>query len=437
MDKEKIVFQRFVEKSEEKTYFPVEFQVPEHVEKLEIAYSYQRFSQQENEQGDTVCSEINIIDLAVCAAGGKYIGSSGSDRNRIELSAYGSSQGFAPCEIDPGTWQIILGAYKVQEEGCCVEYTVTFHKKKLRLYKGDTHMHTTGSDGHCSLQEIGWIAKKQGLDYVFVTDHNNYAHNEQIPLFENLTMLPGAEWTHYKGHAGMLGVKKPYDNAFCVNTEEEMKEKFDEGKRRGALTVLNHPFCPNCGWKWGMETVAYDLIEVWNGGTSSAINRKCLDWWDNQLKEGKRIPVIGGSDFHRVEYGSLVGSPCTCIFSWSRTGKDLMEAMKAGHSFIVYGANGPMVEAEAGGYLMGDVIPTATDVKMRFWNLREGDVIALISDQGEETVTVKPQVKELRLSRKVENVRYLRAEVRRAAAMTGEMPALLTNPFYLENPISL
>lgn len=432
MKTEKIVFQRFVEKAEEKTYFPVEFQVPENVEKLEIAYSYQRFEQEEDEQGDTICSEINIIDLAVCAAGEKYIGSSGSDRSHIEISAYGSSQGFAPCEIMPGTWQIILGAYKIQEEGCRVEYAVTFHKKELRLYKGDTHVHTLGSDGHCNLEEIGWIAKKEGLDYVFVTDHNNYAHNEQIPLLEGLTMLPGAEWTHYKGHAGMLGVKKPYDNAFCVNTEKQMKEKFAEAGKRGALIVLNHPFCPNCGWKWGMDTVKYDLIEIWNGGTAAPVNRKCLDWWDSQLKDGKRIPVIGGSDFHRVEYRSIVGSPCTCVFAWSRTGSDLMEAMRAGHSFIVCGVNGPMVEGDADGKLMGDVISGDAEVKFHFWNLREGDIIALISDKGKEEFAVKPRIKEMYITRGVQGVKYLRAEVRRDEAMTGEMPALLTNPFYVE-----
>ena len=139
---------------------------------------------------------------------------------------------------------MILGRLQNQPGGCLVRYTVTVYPKELGLYKGDTHMHTVGSDGNCTLDEIAWMAEKQGLDYVIVTDHNNYAHNSQIRPHASVTMIPGAEWTHYKGHAGMLGVARPFDNPFCVNTPEEMREKFDEAGKRGALRVLNHPFCP-------------------------------------------------------------------------------------------------------------------------------------------------------------------------------------------------
>ena len=157
-----ITFERMVEKGEEGTYFPVEFTVPQDAEKLEICYEYARYEETVKD-GRRFRREQNIVDLAVCAPQG-YIGSSGSDRTRIQLSAYGSSQGFAPCEIRRGTWQVILGAYKIRPEGCLVRYTVTVYPKELGLYKGDTHMHTVGSDGNCTLDEIAWMAEKQGLD---------------------------------------------------------------------------------------------------------------------------------------------------------------------------------------------------------------------------------------------------------------------------------
>lgn len=432
MKDREIILERFVKKEEEGLYFPVEFQVPEQVEELEIIYEYERFSMTENDQGETVREEKNIVDLAVCAAHGNYVGSSGSDRNRILLSPYGSSQGFAALDIEAGTWQIILGAYKIEEKGCRVIYRVIIHQKQMRLYKGDTHVHTTGSDGNCDLNEIAWLSKKAGLDYVFITDHNNYAHNEQLPMSEGLTVIPGAEWTHYKGHAGMLGIKKPFDNPFCVNREEEMKEKLHEAKIRGAGIVLNHPFCPSCGWKWGLERAEYDLIEIWNGGTLPAANRKCLDWWDAGLKEGKRIPVIGGSDFHKAEYLRMPASPCTCVYAGSRTGEDILAAMIQGHSFIVYQPDGPMAEGEADGALFGDMIPEGTEVRLHFWKLREGDRILLITDKSTEEITVQKNVTEMRCSRKVGQIKYLRAEIWRDSCAAGQMPALLTNPFYIE-----
>ena len=118
-----------VKKEQEGTYFGVKFQVPENIEALEISYSYPRFWREKNEKGEVLGREQNIIDLAVNGPEETYIGSSGSNRSSIRLSPYGSSQGFAPCEILPGTWQIILGAYKVQDQGCPVTYEFRFFEK--------------------------------------------------------------------------------------------------------------------------------------------------------------------------------------------------------------------------------------------------------------------------------------------------------------------
>ena len=424
-----ITFERMVEKGEEGTYFPVEFTVPQDAEKLEICYEYARYEETVKD-GRRFRREQNIVDLAVCAPQG-YIGSSGSDRTRIQLSAYGSSQGFAPCEIRRGTWQVILGAYKISPEGCLVQYTVTVYPKELGLYKGDTHMHTVGSDGNCTLDEIAWMAEKQGLDYVIITDHNNYAHNSQIRPHASVTMIPGAEWTHYKGHAGMLGAARPFDNPFCVNTPEEMREKFDEAGKRGALRVLNHPFCPNCGWRWGMDAVEYDLVEVWNGATPAPVNLECLSWWEEQLKAGKKIPITGGSDFHRTEFGRMLASPCTWLYAASRTPADLLDALKRGHGFITYGPEGPVLRVGPEGYLPGDTVPQDAEISFVFERLKGGDVIALISDQGEERITMEEFTSEYTCTRKVKGLKYLRAQVFRQPELIGGMPALISNPFYV------
>lgn len=429
METFEITFERLVEKQEEGTYFPVEFHVPVEAEKLEIRYDYARYEETVRE-GQKFRKEKNIVDLAVCAPQG-YIGSSGSDRTRIVLSAYESSQGFAPCEILEGTWKVILGAYKISQEGCLVRYTVMVYPKEPGLYKGDTHMHTVGSDGNCTLDEIAQMAQKQGLDYVIITDHNNYAHNSQIRPLASLTMIPGAEWTHYQGHAGMLGVNRPFDNPFCVNTPEEMEEKFRQASERGALRVLNHPFCPNCGWRWGMDAVEYDLIEVWNGATPPEVNLKCLAWWDGQLKAGKKIPVIGGSDFHRMEFGRMLASPCTWLYAPSRTPGDLLDAMKQGHGFITYSPDGPILRIGGNEGLLGDTVSEDAKISFTFERLRKGDVIALISNQGEERIPMEEFTSEYTCTRTVKGLKYLRAQVYREPDFARGMPALISNPFYV------
>lgn len=160
------------------------------------------------------------------------------------------------------------------------------------------------------------------------------------------------------------------------------------------------------------------------------INEKCLSWWDAKLKEGAQIPVTGGSDFHKIEFERMIASPCTCLYAWSRTGKDLLDALRAGHGFVTYSPTGPMAEATAGEWLMGDRIDPQQEIEWKFWNLREGDQIVFISDTDEQVTVIPPDVQEYHCSGMLGERKYLRAEVRRKTGAAGEMPAMLTNPFY-------
>lgn len=405
------------------TYFEIPFTVPENICRIDVAYAYPR-RRDHAAGGFTVRTEDNIVDLAVRDGNGEFVGSSGSDRNAIHISAWDAAQGYARVDTLPGEWAIICGAYKIEPDGVDVQYTITFTEKERRLLKGDTHMHTLGSDGSMSVYDTAQTAKKLGLDYIFITDHNNYAHNLNLPDLDGITILPGAEWTHYKGHAGLLGVKRPFGSAFCVNTQQEAEQKLAEARANGALIVLNHPFCPNCGWHFGFD-VPFDLIELWNGGTVGGANTDCLRWWHEQLCAGKRIPVIGGSDFHRAEPLRMIGLPCTCVYALSPAPADILAAIRAGHSFLTATAGGPTVDAYAGQASLGDTAPGGTPVTITVENLRTGDTVRLITDRGTEELCCPPSAAAFSGERTFGGARFVRFEVVRAG-----VPVLLTNPIY-------
>ena len=86
--------------------------------------------------------------------------------------------------------------------------------KERRLFKGDTHVHTTASDGILEPEEAALLARRMGLDFLIFTDHNNSAQNDRLPFYEDITLIPGTEWTHYKGHAGFLGTEQAFSR--CV-----------------------------------------------------------------------------------------------------------------------------------------------------------------------------------------------------------------------------
>lgn len=413
---EVISFQRVVSGEEEGKYLSVPFSVPENVDIMEIRYVYDR--------------ENNIIDFGLVDASGAFNGWSGSNRTEITLSQWCESPGFAPAPIEAGEWSILLGAYKVAKEGVTVSYSVKFTMKKRQWLCGDTHIHSTGSDGKLTTDELAFLAKKQGLDYLFVTDHNNYSHNDKLISDRRLTMIPGVEWTHYKGHAGMLGRKRPF-REFVANSVKEAGERLREAREEGAMIVLNHPFCPYCGWQWGMDRFPYDAVEIWNGALMIQSNLKCLEWWDERLKSGERITVIGGSDFHELEPGRMPALPCTCVYSQSRATQDILAALKAGNCFITLSPEGPMVSMEEEKAVFGEFILGGTELTFLFKNLREGDRIHLISREEREVFSYDGSELSAMLKREMPAKGYLRIEVRRKLLPDlGEIPIMVTNPFY-------
>lgn len=424
--------ERYIEKREEGSYFEIPFSVPENVERIDVEYIYLR--QSVKQEDNCECTQvINIVDLALSGPGGAYVGASGSDRTHLWVSEYSSAHGYAAVPADAGEWHIIAGAYKIDEGGSKVTFSITCTFKECRLLKGDTHMHTIASDGSMSSRDIAIAARSLGLDYIFITDHNNYADLFYSVDVEGITVLPGTEWTHYKGHCGMLGVRKPYESAFCVNSPREAREKMAEAKENGAVLVLNHPFCPYCGWKWGFDSYPYDLIEIWNGGTAPKSTMDCLSWWQKQLETGKKIPVTGGSDYHRVELMRSIGFPCTCLYAMSRGPSDVMDALKNGNSYITCAPDGPGVSAEAEGKILGETAPRGSLIKANFFGLREADRIRVITDQSQETFDCKTGATGLFLEIPSGEARFCRFEILRSNwGCLPEMVAMISNPIYFE-----
>lgn len=429
-----LCFERLIQKKEERLYFTIPFEVPENVERMDFYYEYPRYVERE-ENGVTCVEERNIIDLALTAAGGEYVGASGSDRTHITISSYESSQGYTAMPVLPGTWEVIVGAYKVAPEGVTVKYRVEFTEKSLRRFRGDTHMHTRGSDGVLSSEELVELCRQQHLDFAFVTNHNNYSENYCLPHPSDLTVIPGTEWTHYNGHAGFLGIQRPYRNPFCVNTPEQARAQIEEARAAGAMIVYNHPFChPECGWKWGFDIAPFDAVEIWNGALMlDNENTACLEWWHQQLCAGKRIPVTGGSDFHRPGPLSLPGIPCTCVYAMSRCPEDILSALRDGHGYVKMSPDAPDVEARSGEHILGDCVGAGDAVEAVFTSLREGDVVRQITDLGVEERVCPPQGRSLKMHICGNGERFVRYEVvRRLAKGLPAVRVLVSNPIYFD-----
>lgn len=420
-----------IEKSEERAYPRLEFVVPKNAERIDVTVSYPRYAESA-ENGFAVRRDPCVIDLALESPDGRLFGAAGSDRNHVFVSPLGSSAGFTADELPAGTWRVIAGAYHVPEGGVAVSYEIDVTQKARRLFCGDTHTHTLASDGAFSMDTLAELAKNEGLDFLFITDHNNVS---APPVYEGVTVLPGVEWTHYQGHAGFLGCSAPLPGHYDKRNISEARALMQSAHDSGAMVVLNHPFCPLVPWLWGFE-VPFDALEVWNGVMSER-NERAVAFWHGELCAGKRIPAVGGSDYHRPGLLGSLATPCMFVYALSRSRADILNALKKGDGFISYLPDGPTADVLCqnadGAVSFGGSTPKGTEVTFAFDRLAGGDEIRLITDSETERISCPAGAASYRVTRAYPNAGFVRAELSRVYAPgLPPMKALLTNPIYFD-----
>ncbi len=427
----------FIEPDRQGLYFYLPFDMPKDVESLVLSYVYERFHTDDAPLARGTFSarqEINIIDLGLVAPDGRQVGASGSDKRSITLSEVAATPGYRPWPLSAGKWQILVGAYKVAPQGVQITYELTFTYKHRRLLKGDLHCHTLASDGVLTADELAWNAVRNGLDFLAITDHNQQVSRDALPHVTGLTLLPGVEWTHYQGHANFIGVDRPYDEPFAANTPAEVLARFDTARQRGALITINHPFDEVCGYTMDWQKLPYDCLEVWNGPMREA-NLKTLGLWQKLLEAGRKIPICGGSDYHRDTPFIFLGGPTTCVYAQSAGQSDILAALRQGHAFITFSPEGPWLELQAGEAIMGDTVRWA-DMQMmtiRAGGLLAGDVVRVVTGVGSEVICQAPASGQMRAEYPVKAPGFARLEILRAFLPGIPMlPALVSNPLYFE-----
>ncbi len=432
----------FVNHAQQGTYFTVPFEMPDNAESLTLIYHYERHRQAEAVVQNGVFisrQEVNIIDLGLIAPDGTQVGASGSDKLSISVSETRATPGYTPHPLTPGRWQIIVGAYKVADEGVDVTYDLTFVGKTRRLFKGDLHVHTHGSDGVLDLAGLAQHSARNGLDYLAITDHNQMVsmgtlREHSNPEHSSLTLIPGIEWTHYQGHANFLGVDKPYDGPFMTSSMEEVRSLFDSVRSRGAFISVNHPCDPVCPFLFDINSLSFDCLEVWNGPMRGS-NLQAIGLWQSLLVSGKKVPICGGSDYHRDSLLLFPGGPTTCVYAMSAGSSDILLALKQGHAYITYSGNGPSLEMTSADALLGDSVDFSQirQLEYRVGRLLAGDFVQVVTAQGSTPLIKAESDGEMHGEYTMPAPGFARIEVlRNFLPGLPLLPALISNPIYFD-----
>ncbi|HLI02188.1 MAG TPA: CehA/McbA family metallohydrolase, partial [Acidimicrobiales bacterium] len=301
-------------------YVPVFFDVPAAgLPGVRVAVSYPR---------DRARVDVGLWDPA------GFRGWSGSERSELWVGPETATPGYLPGELPAGQWAVWLGLYVVPEDGVDIEITVTAAppppvaapdgepgprpaRRSLPTgpwggtwLAGDLHCHTVHSDGAGTVGAVAAMARRAGLDFLAVTDHNTVSHHTELPAAAAATgvaLLAGQEVTNYAGHANAFGPRRWIDFRRPADTW------LDATAAEGGVLSVNHPTAGDCGWQLPLGRPP-GLLELWPGGWNRRADASATALLEVFERLG-RPAAVGGSDYHRPSGHEAIGRPTTWVLA--------------------------------------------------------------------------------------------------------------------------
>ena len=439
-----IVLEGLFVEADRMRYVLVPFEVGPGLRQLEIRYSYSDRIDSDPLVGDGNTLDIGLFDPRGTGTGSVgFRGWSGSHKDAFVVGEDWATPPYAAGPMPPGTWNVLLGPYKVGPRGCDYRVEIRLDPRlappardvirtgqphppalpdaRPGWLRGDLHCHTRYSDGDSWPAEMLHAAAEAGLDYLGVTDHNNVAHHAEYgpgggawPI-----VIPGVEVTTYGGHWNAWGTDRWWE--FREPTGPAVERAMQAAAESGAVVSVNHP--KPFGPAWEYDTVGRaHAVEVWNGPWPGQ-NVVALELWEQRLREGCRLAAVGGSDTHLLRsvdpdmrHSRGLGGPTTWIEAGARPDVvAILDGMRAGRTFVSASPAGPQL------YL--DRIEDELQVEVRGGR---GCALVLIGDGGVVDATAVTS-DERTMTFGVPRVSYVRAQL---VGPAGEVAAL-TSPIWL------
>jgi hypothetical protein len=221
-------------------------------------------------------------------------------------------------------------------------------------YRGNTHAHTTESDGDSSPEYVARWYKNHGYAFLVLSDHNVFTDPATLASLVDSTFLliPGEEVTssfdgasvHVNG-LNLPGLVEPRSAESLVAT---IQANVDAVREVEGVPHINHP---NFQWSFGADELGRierdRLLEIWNGhptvhndGGGGVPSVEHV--WDVLLTGGKRVYGLAVDDAHHFQ-GEFAADRANPGRGWIEVRSPalepvaLMEALEAGRFYASTG----------------------------------------------------------------------------------------------------
>ncbi|MDD3149240.1 MAG: PHP domain-containing protein [Candidatus Gastranaerophilales bacterium] len=196
-------------------------------------------------------------------------------------------------------------------------------------YTGALHIHTSYSDGSSDIKNVAKEAKRAGLSWIIITDHNSLKGIDEEGWHDGLAVIVGNEISPKKGNHYLA-----FDTKTEISHEIGYENYIKEVNSQGGTGFIAHPdesdnrknHFPPLKWE-NWDTKGFDGLEIWNWLSDWVDNydsgkkfqhyffkdrilkgpsKKTLEWWNKlNLDNPKIVPAIGGADTHALKYKFL------------------------------------------------------------------------------------------------------------------------------------
>jgi histidinol phosphatase-like PHP family hydrolase len=210
-------------------------------------------------------------------------------------------------------------------------------KEAAQWIKADLHIHSTGSDGRGTPEEVVRTAVEKGIGIVAIAEHvwnvklsqinqaqqsferaADYAAKTNLPVI----IVPAFELTTINWHVVLAGVDFPKMRRYFESQRQpaRLDNLLGMAEENGLVTIAAHPALRY--WKWHLPTSMplalmkkhidrFSFVEADNGGALWALRREKYEEWHNRVTRfvaetgGK---TIASSDAHELEHIGIVHS---------------------------------------------------------------------------------------------------------------------------------
>lgn len=187
------------------------------------------------------------------------------------------------------------------------------HWEGTRWFKGNTHAHTTESDGDSPPEVVARWYREHGYDFLVLSDHNVLTDPAAFGGLTDSTfiLIAGEEVTSsFRSkpvHVNGLGIPRVVDPRTDSTLVGTIQANVDAVREVEGVPHINHP---NFGWAFSTAELAQvendRLLEIHNGhpsvhneGGGGTPGMEAV--WDALLTMGKRIYGIAVDDAHHFQ----------------------------------------------------------------------------------------------------------------------------------------